>query len=150
MPPKTKAPPKIQYTVEYVDVNNNGIADKGDVDLIKRYENGVLVSQQVVPHDAMESLANKVKTQVEVKKQTKKLRALSTSKRTFKTYENIPNPNAPQNQTQPVMVQDKTGFGQYIKAGAGLEAGRIATDTVVNAISGLFSGGNDDGNAGDE
>ena len=154
MPPKA---PEFVYTVEYVDVNKNGVPDAGDVDLVRKYQKSgkdgsklKFISQQIVPHETMSKLADKVQQTVAEQKNATK-RKSSQTPRKFKTYGTLPNVNAskqaPQQQ-QPVMVQDKTGFGHYIKAGAGLEAGRLATDAVVNAIGGLFSG--DGGEEGGE
>ena len=152
MPPKD---PEYVYTVEYVDVNKNGVADAGDVDLVRKYQktgkDGTklkFISQQIVPHNTMKKLATQVKRTVSKQKKIQNTQNAQSAQPKDETYGNVnASKQAPQQQ-QPVMVQDKTGFGHYIKAGAGLEAGRLATDAVVNAIGGLFSG--DGGEEGGE
>ena len=153
----------IQYTIEYIDVNNNGKVDAADADLVKIYVDKELKKQYLVPHKDMKKLAIQVQQEVERLKSEKQptrnssVRSMSVKKtatqnsestqkqkrspKEFKVFNNIPDPNT---QTQPVLIQDKTGFGHYIKMGAGLEAGQLATGAVVNAISGLFDGGDEE------
>lgn len=150
---------KVQYTIEYIDVNNNGKVDKGDADLVKMYVNGKLQQQYLVPHKTMGNIASQAMNSFTEMKNSKKNTTKKSNKsplvtpkrnstkapKQFEYTETIPDPNAPQNQNKPVIVQDNTGFVQYVKAGAGLEAGRLATDAVVNALSGLFSSSDDGG-----
>jgi hypothetical protein len=147
MPPK-KAP-KVQFTVESIDVDNDDIPDG---DMVCKYVDGVLVSRKFVPHDTMAEIA------VRAGRQSSSRNArMSAAKNAAKAPQNAA--KAPQNaakapnagaqklyQNVPdvaqtdkrVIVQEDTGFGQYIKAGAGMEAGRLATDAVVDGLMGLF------------
>lgn len=124
---------KVQYTVEAIDVDGDNIPDG---DLVTKYVNGKVVSRKYVPLKKLK----KVVHDAELANENANVSRGATPRTPGGTrivYKNMPNV---QDTDRPVMVADQTGFGQYIKAGAGLEAGRIATDAVVSGIASLFSG----------
>lgn len=49
-------------------------------------------------------------------------------------YQRVPN-----NEGTPVVIKDSTGFGQYVKQGAGMQLGRIAVDSTIDLFSSMFS-----------
>lgn len=121
---------KVQYTIEPIDIDGD---NKIDGDLVTKYINGKVASRKFVP-------LKKLKKIVENAAATPKTPTTPTSRTPGGSrivYKNIPDINKTD---KPILVADQTGFGQYIKAGAGMEAGRVITDTVVDGISGLFSG----------
>jgi hypothetical protein len=142
MPPKkeVKAKPKgaskgkkIQYTVTPLDIDGDGIAD-GDV--ITKYKDGVVETSKYVP---LKKLKNEMKKAVtEVSKSTTESQKPKPQSQKQVVYKNMPQDIQQSNNT--VFVSDQTGFGQYVKQGAGFAVGSLAVDAAVNAISGLFSG----------
>lgn len=114
---------KEQYTIESIDVDGDGIPDG---DLVTKYINGKVVSRKFVPLTKLKKIAANIQNQnVKTPKSAPKM-----------VYKNIPQV---QDTNKPVLIQDKTGFAQYIKAGAGHEAGKLATDAVVDGLKDLFS-----------
>ena len=118
---------KEQYTVESIDVDGDGIPDG---DLVTKYVNGKVISRKFVPLSKLKNIAKNIKTV-----QNQNVKTVSKSPKMI--YKNIP---PVQDTNKPVLVQDTTGFAQYIKAGAGHEAGRLATDAVVDGFKSLFAG----------
>lgn len=150
MPPKKK----VQYTVTPIDVDGD---NKIDGDLVTQYINGKVASQKFVPLAKMKTALKKAaKKATTPKKATKKPTTKAPTRTATRkreaaapvyaedpppqrqtVYSNIPQDIQQSNNT--VMVSDQTGFGQYIKQGAGLEAGRLATNAVVDTVSSFFS-----------
>jgi hypothetical protein len=143
-----------QYTVEAIDVDGDGVPD-GDLVTkwrIKKDGTRTVVQRKFVPTQKIKALVGKAaanasateeanasvastKVKVKAKAVAKKTKAKAATSylKTFKGQE------APATMAQqPVQIQDKTQFAQYMKMGAGLEVGRIAVDTVASAISDLF------------
>lgn len=123
---------KVQYTVEAIDIDGDNIPDG---DLVTKYVNGKVVSRKFVP---LKKLKKAVKD-AQAHQQNANDAAPATPRTPGGTrivYKNMPNV---QDTNNPVMVADQTGFGQYIKAGAGLQAGSMATEAVVSGIASLFS-----------
>jgi hypothetical protein len=54
-------------------------------------------------------------------------------------YHKLPSPTAANPPL--VAVQDKTEFGQFVKAGAGMAVGELAVESVFDALTGMFSSG---------
>ncbi len=130
-----RAPPKVHFTVESIDVDGDSIPDG---DMVSKYVDGVLVSRKFVPLTKLKRIARNAAA-----------KSRSSSRPPRNAPPNAPRnapPNAPRNARanaapdNRVIVQEDTGFGQYIKAGAGMEAGRVATDAVVDGLMGLFGG----------
>lgn len=122
---------KVQYTVEAIDIDGDNIPDG---DLVTKYVNGKVVSRKFVP---LKKLKKAVKdAQVQQMANDAAPATPRTPGGTRIVYKNMPNV---QDTNNPVMVADQTGFGQYIKAGAGLQAGSMATEAVVSGIASLFS-----------
>jgi hypothetical protein len=116
----------IQITVQAIDVDGDGIPDGDLVSkwLVKPDGTRKLVSHKFVSAKDMQNVAHTAAS------------AANSKGKKLVTYKGA-TPPASQEQ-QPVQVQDKTTFGQYIKLGAGVEVGRIAVDSVANALSDLF------------
>lgn len=55
-------------------------------------------------------------------------------------YDRVPTKMAPpaNGEPPPVVVKNDTGFGHYVKAGAGLHLGGMAVEGVVGILGGLF------------
>jgi len=126
----------IQITVQSIDVDGDGIPDGDLVSKWKLQKDGTrtLVGHKFVSNKGMKAVADKAIVATAYKKQSKAVKAVET--KALKTYKGA-TPPASQS-TDPVQVQDKTSFGQYVKLGAGAEVGRIAVDTVANALGDLF------------
>jgi len=117
---------KEQYTIEPIDVDGDGIPDG---DLVSKYVNGKLISRKFVPLTKLKKIADNSSSKTNVQN--------NSSKKSKVIYKNLPNV---QDTDKPVLVQDTTGIAQYIKQGAATQAGRLATDAVVDGIKGLFAG----------
>lgn len=115
---------KVQYTIEPIDVDGDGIPDG---DLVSKYINGKLLSRKFVPLTKLKKIVDNSSSNVQD----------NLSKKSKVIYKNLPNV---QDTNKPVLVQDTTGFAQYIKQGAATQAGRLGTDAVVDGIKGLFAG----------
>jgi len=116
-----------QYTIEPIDVDGDGIHD-GDLVTkwrLKKDGTRVVVSHKFVAAKKMKEIAKKVSKA-----------ANPSSSPNLKTYKGATPP--PAQVAQPVQVQDKTNFGQFVKLGAGVEIGRLAVDAVAGALSDLF------------
>jgi hypothetical protein len=121
---------KVQYTIEPIDIDGDNIPDG---DLVTKYVNGKVVTRKFVPLKKLKKVVKEAAAKI-AKTQGQSQAAPRTPQM---VYKNMP---AVDQTDKPVMVADQTGFGQYIKAGAGLEAGRMATEAVVSGITSLFSG----------
>ena len=117
---------KVQYTIEPIDVDGDGIPDG---DLVSKYVNGKLMSRKFVALTKLKKIADNSSSKSNVQD--------NSSKKSKVIYKNLPNV---QDTDKPVLVQDTTGIAQYIKQGAATQAGRLATDAVVDGIKGLFAG----------
>jgi hypothetical protein len=123
---------KDQYTVETIDVDGDGIPDG---ELVIHYINGKIKSKKFVPLKKLKKIANDVEkiSKAENKKNNKTPKTPpKTPKMIYKTIPEV------QETDKPVLIQDETKFAQYIKAGAGNQIGRLATDAVADALAGLF------------
>jgi len=112
------------YTVEQIDIDGDGIPDG---DLITMWKKGKAVQRKFVPFKKIKQIVDSSAqlAQVPVKKRVKVVKRIRTP--------------TPEGEQQPVQIQDKTTFGQYIKAGAGTQIGRIAIDAVASKIGELFA-----------
>ena len=118
----------IRYVVEPVDVDGDGIPDG---DLVKKYDGKKLISQKFVPAKKMEKIADRV-----IDDMRSSGANVTMGKRQRLVYKR---PEAAQNQEEkPVLVADKTAFGQYIKQGAGNQFGTSAMDLVFDGLAALF------------
>jgi len=116
-------PGKVQYTVEPIDVDGDNIPDG---DLVTKYVNGKVASRKFVP---LSTLKKTFKSkQVPTEKQGKK------EKIVYKTV-----PKDISSTDKPVVIQDGTGFGQYVKAGAGATLGSLAVSKLFEGIGSFFS-----------
>jgi hypothetical protein len=109
-----------RFVIEKIDIDGDNIPDG---DLVKKYNGSKLVGQKFVAFDKMKEIADE---------------AMYASKEGTKqkvVYQRMP----ANEEDKPVIVKDATHFGQYVKAGAGLEVGRVAVDGLVDALGGLFS-----------
>ena len=124
---------KVQYTVEPIDIDGDSIPDG---DLVTKYVNGKVESRKFVPLTKLKKIAQDANNSARENAGPtgKTPRTPGGSKIVYKNMPDV------QNTDKPVMVADQTGFGQYIKAGAGLQAGSMATEAVVNGLSSLFGG----------
>lgn len=126
---------KVQYTVEAIDIDGDNIPDG---DLVTKYVNGKVVSRKFVPLKKLKKVVKDAQAQQQANN-SMGLNAPATPRTpggSRMVYKNMP---AVEDTDKPVMVADQTGFGQYIKAGAGLQAGSMATEAVVSGIASLFS-----------
>jgi hypothetical protein len=139
-----------QYTVEAIDVDGDGVPD-GDLVTkwrIKKDGTRAVVQRKFVPTQKIKALVGKAaasaaaanvasaSASIKAKAKAKKTKAATSATSYLKTFKGQ---EAPATMAQqPVQIQDKTQFAQYMKMGAGLEVGRIAVDTVASAISDLF------------
>lgn len=131
--PKTKTS-KVQYTVTPLDVDGDGIPDG---DLVTKYVNGKVETSKYVPLKKLKSEYKKaVASASKPKTRTVAAQEPQASQKQV-VYRNMPQDIQQSNNT--VMVSDQTGFGQYVKQGAGFAVGGLAVDAAVSAISGLFS-----------
>lgn len=131
MPSKKKS--KVQYTVEPIDIDGNSTPDG---DLVTKYVNGKVVSRKFVPHKKMKQIAQEaVSNAATGNPQPSKAPTPRTPGGSRIVYTNMPDVEKTE---KPVMVSDKTGFGQYVKAGAGITAGSMLTEAVVGGLAGLF------------
>jgi hypothetical protein len=125
---------KVQYTVEAIDIDGDNIPDG---DLVTKYVNGKVVSRKFVPLKKLKKVVKEAQAQQQQQLQANNAPATPRTPGGSRiVYKNMPQV---QDTNNPVMVADQTGFGQYIKAGAGLQAGSMATEAVVSGISSLFS-----------
>lgn len=124
---------KIQYTVEAIDIDGDNVPDG---DLVTKYVNGKVMSRKFVPLKKLKKAVKDAQAQQQQSAVNSATPTPRTPGGTRIVYKNMPNV---QDSNQPVMVADQTGFGQYIKAGAGLQAGSMATEAVVSGIASLFS-----------
>lgn len=116
-------PSKVQYTIEPIDVDGDNIPDG---DLVTKYVNGKVASRKFVPISTLKK-ALKTKPTPPVK-QDKKEKIV---------YKTVPKDISSTN--KPVVIQDGTGFGQYVKAGAGATLGSLAVSKLFDGIGNLFS-----------
>jgi hypothetical protein len=139
--------PREQYTVEPIDVDGDGIPDG---DMVTKYVNGKVVSRKFVPMKKIQQIVAKsmASSAASSASRPKKARAppSATQGMVYASWAGLGGGCAPtykrlpevQESNKPVLVQDSTGFAQYVKAGAGMEAGRLATDAVVDGLEDLF------------
>lgn len=130
---------KVQYTVESIDIDGDGIPDG---DMVTKYVNGKVHSRKFVPLSKMKQISKDVNkiTKKDTPKTTKpktessSLRSPKEAKEKI-VYKNIPDVADTQ---KPVLIQDTTGFGQYVKAGAGMAVGSAAVNVAIDAFAGMF------------
>ncbi|KAG2424980.1 hypothetical protein HXX76_014138 [Chlamydomonas incerta] len=119
---KAAAADKAQYTVEPIDIDGD---NKMDGDLVTKYVNGEVVSRKFVPFEKLKRVADDAIAA-----------ANGGSEVQLPVYQNIP-ANV-QGTNQPVMVADQTGFGQYVKAGAGMAVGSTVVGALFSGLGSLF------------
>lgn len=120
---------RVHYVVEAIDVDGDGIPDG---DLVKKFDGNKLISQKFVAKKELKKLATKVK-----KANSNALKTAVKSPKQRVIYK-----TPPQTGNQPVVVQQQTNFGEYLKmgvgVGAGAEVGKIAVDAMFDGLSDLF------------
>lgn len=137
----------VQYRVEQIDVDDDGVPDG---DMVTKIVNGKVVSRKFVPFYKLAEIANNAVASSNNSNRNKnisyKVRGLNNApaapSRERIVYKNMPAPVASQN--KPVIVQERSGFGEYLKMGAGMGAGAAAGSMAVHGIAdglgSLFSG----------
>jgi hypothetical protein len=124
MPPRRRrggnAPLKERFVIEPIDVDGDNVPDFNKV--TKYNSKGNIVSERYVKVDALKSMLGKPRA------------ATNPASAERVVYNHMP-ANA---QDKPVIVKDDTGFGQYVKLGAGVELGRLAVDGLAAGLGELF------------
>jgi hypothetical protein len=90
-----------------------------------KYVDGKVVTRKFVPLEKLKKIA---KTAPAAKSGTQKQKIV---------YKKVPENIA--NTSKPVIVQDDTSFGQYVKRGAGTTLGSLAVEKMFEGIGSLFS-----------
>lgn len=124
---------KVQYTVESIDVDGDNIPDG---DLVTKYVNGKVVSRKFVPLAKLKQVVKEAEAEAKVAEAKTASSSSRTPSGTRMVYKNMPSVDKTD---KPVVVAEQTGFGQYLKAGAGTEAGRLITDAIFTGIASLFN-----------
>lgn len=133
-----------QYTVTHIDVDGDGIPDGA---LVTEYTNKKMTSQKFVPNSKLKTIAkNAITTNSSVAapvntsyntNNTNTQQASNKGKQKV-VYKRMP----PVEQTdQPVMIQNESSFGHYVKAGAGMTVGSTIVNSLVDGLSSLFGSG---------
>ena len=122
---------KIRYVVEAVDVDGDGIPDG---DLVKKFNGNKLISQKFVAAREMKKIANVAKQRVVAQQ------AVAPRQPKQKIiYRTAPVVSA---ENKPVIVQQQTNLGEYLKmgfgVGVGAEVGKRGVYTVFSGLSSLF------------
>ena len=110
-----------KYTIEKIDIDGDGIPDGDLISQWKVTKTGkkTLVSRKFVPIKKIKEIVDNLPTT-----NAKKI----SYKKSLPTEPTI----------APVQIQDKTHFVQYMKQGAGNEIGRVAVDSLADALGNLF------------
>jgi hypothetical protein len=138
-----------QYRIVPIDADNDGIKD---YDLVEKILDGKVVARKLVPAAKMKKIAENTMKFIAKQESTPKKKKKMVYKnmpplQTMQTNASAQQPlqQAPQQAQQaqqPVMVQDKTNFGQYVKAGLGMGIGLAVAekgvDFVADEIGDLF------------
>jgi hypothetical protein len=109
-----------RYVVKSVDQDGDGIPD---YNIIERYVDNKLIDYKVVPIEKLKKIASKIKVPKEVSKVPKQKVVYS---------------KIPAETDAPLVVQNQSSFGQYVKAGAGMKLGAVAMDGLISGIGSLF------------
>jgi hypothetical protein len=121
---------KYRYVVEPIDVDGDGVPDG---DLVKQYQGKKLITQKFVPNKQLKKI---VKAAEKKEKEAVKKGIQSPKKKIIYSR------NTKKAEENPVIVKDKTNFGQYLKMGvglgAGMEVGKMAVRAIADGISELF------------
>jgi hypothetical protein len=110
---------KIRYVIKSVDQDGDGVPD---FNIVERYSDNKLLDYKVVPIEKLKKIASKVKVS---KKPEPKQKVV---------YAKIPKET-----DAPIIVQNQSTFGHYVKAGAGLELGSSAMEGLISGIGSLFN-----------
>jgi hypothetical protein len=110
--------------IEKIDVDGDGVPDG---ELVKHIRNGKVIEQKFVSVTRMKELAEEVFSENNVH---------DTGPRQRMVYNN---PNAVNIENKPVVIQDGTTFGQYVKEGAGHTAGTVGALAVFEGLMSLFT-----------
>lgn len=114
---------KVQYTIEAIDVDGDGVQDG---DLVTKYVNGKIHSRKFVPLAQLKKKLKQTNLKPSIGEKPQKL-----------VYKQVP--QNMENTSKPVIIQESTNFGQYVKAGAGMTVGSLAVNTVFDGLASLFS-----------
>lgn len=134
-----------QYTVTHIDVDGDGVPDGA---LVTEYTNKKMTSQKFVPNSKLKTIAkNAIANSSSASPQRNTIyntntNTLHTATKTKQkvVYKRMP----PVEQTdQPVMIQNESSFGHYVKAGAGMTVGSTIVNSLVDGLSSLFGSGGD-------
>jgi hypothetical protein len=135
MPPKkSKIKSNATIVVSKIDNDGDGIPDG---DLVSITE-GNKTRYIFVPKEKMETIAKNALARAEEQQLAKPIKKEPKQRVIYKSLPKAKAADAP-NTSSPVQVQDRTTFGQYIKAGAGMQLGSIAVTSIFDGLSGLFS-----------
>jgi hypothetical protein len=124
-------PNDFKYTIEAIDVDGDGIPDG---DLVTQYKNGKIVGRKFVAANKLKRL---VDDQVRVQHNVQDMAARRLPKSNNISFRNaIPQNMAQTN--QPIVVQNRSSLGEYVKAGAGVTIGSIAVSGLLSGLAALF------------
>jgi hypothetical protein len=122
---------QIQYAIEAIDVDGDGIPDG---DLVTQYKNGKIVARKFVPTTKIKKL---VESQVKAQDTVQQISA----KRIPKSRNVAVRAQIPENMAstqQAIVVQNRSGFGEYVKAGAGVSLGAVAVSGLMSGLAAIF------------
>lgn len=141
----------IQFQVENIEKVPIDIDGDGEPDgyLVTMFVNGKAVSKKFVPLQRLKGIVDKASLNATQNSVVKTVKSRATTPREPKSrvvYNKLP--AQPDQTPQPLQVQDKTTFGQYVKQGVGIYAGKAVVEGVVDGLKSLFS--SDDGGGDDE
>ena len=131
---RRKSGGKIQYTIEPLDVDGDG---KDDGNLVTKWRDGKVVARKFVPFEKLKALAQKEMMKGEppaLQKTGKKTNTTTQSPIAFRARipENV------EKVDKPLIVQNRSSFAEYIKAGAGVSLGVHAVNGILGAVSEMF------------
>jgi len=112
----------IQYVIEKIDGMPNA-------DLVIQYKNGKKIGQKVIPIDRLKAASSESATLNEKKQKKTKIVYVQ--------------PPTPQQLQQPVIVQKRAGFGDYLMQGFGLGLGLDAAGALFDGIGDAYGDGGD-------
>lgn len=125
----------VQYVIrrgidDNIDYNNDGVIDRND-DIVVKYVNGKEVERKPLSKKVMNSMLKVIAKQNDPTDDKQRVVYQRMPKQATRTAGNTTQPS-------PVVVQNESSFGQYVKAGAGLTLGQMAVQGVASVLGGLF------------
>ena len=123
---------KIQYTIEQLDVDGDGAYDGN---LVTKWRDGKVVARKFVPFEKLKALTEKEMMKAEPAASPQKKKGAKTPS-SIAFRERIP--QHVEKVDKPLIVQNHSSFGEYIKAGAGISLGMHAVSGLLGAVSDMF------------